>query len=336
MDLFREKEAEERKTPEEIERDALNAANRQKVEDDENKKKRNINNIFAKSQIEALNELKQDQSLKSALQILVKNFTFILPDTKGGNKGIIFAGRYGTDTWDYYYDTLTAKSRQDYTSEFITYSSILNNTGDLYKKQNDRPNNIFSKSSSVALHASTRDILQGRINEINANEGIYKSVSDKFLELWKQRFKENMAVAQYDESEQTDDKFSSLLKSEILFFLPPKASKSDYLFNLVIMYLFPIELKYAPVPLVYGLKGEHGDRICEECVGMLDDNYSKALEESAYRRENALKFKQSPNSAVGGRRTKRRKQKKKKTNKMMRIKQNTKMNKQRRTYRRRR
>jgi len=335
MDLIREQEEEAKKSPEEKQRDAVWAANRQKDDDDKNEKKRNINNIFAKSQIEALNELKQDQSLKRALQILVNNFTFILKDTKGGQKGIIFAGPNGTNTMDDYYDSMS-KSSQNYASEFITYSSILNNTKDLYNKQINRPKGIFSKSSSVALHTSTTDELQRRINEMNANETIYKSVSNKFLELWKQRFKENMATAQYDESEQTDDKFNSLLKGEILYYLPPGASPPNYLFNLVIMYLFPIELKYAPVPSVYGLNGINGVRNCDECVKMLDDNYSKAMKESPYRSDKALKFKNSPDSSVGGRRTKRRKQKKGKTNKMMRIKQNTKMNKQRRTYRRRR
>jgi hypothetical protein len=328
-------EADAKKSPEERERAKINDANRQKVEDDENEKKRNINNIFAKSQIEALNELKQDQSLKSALQILVKNFTFILKDTKGGQKGIIFAGPNGTNTRDDYYDSIS-KSFQNYASEFITYSSILNNTKDLYNKQINRPKGIFSKSSSVAIHTSTTDELQKRINEMKANETIYTSVSNKFLELWKQRFKENMAAAQYDESERTDEKFNSLLKTKVLWhFLSNGASAPDYLFNLVIMYLFPIELKYAPIPLVYGLNGTNGVRNCDECVKMLDGNYLKAMNESAYRSDKALKFKESPNSAVGGRRTKRMKQKRGKTNKMMRMKQNTKTNKRRRTHRRR-
>lgn len=336
MDLYNERVAEAKKTLEEKQRDAENDAIRAKVEDDKNEKKRNINNIFAKSQIEALNELKQDQSLKSALQILVKNFTFILKDTKGGQKGIIFAGPNGTNAWDEHYDSIS-KSSQNYASEFITYSSILNNTKDLYTKQINRPKGIFSKSSSVALHTSTTDELQRRINEMEANKPIYESVSNKFLELWKQRFKENMAAAQYDESEQTDEKFSSLLKTEVFSPpFPPGASPPDYLFNLVIMYLFPIELKYAPVPSVYGLNGVNGVRNCDECVNMLDDNYKKAIKQSPYRSDNALNFKKSPNSAVGGRRTKRRKQKKGKTNKMMRIKQNTKMNKQRQTHKRRR
>ena len=329
--LAKEKEA-ETKSPEQMQQEYDNAAVLA-VEDEKNIQ---IKISFAKSQIQALNELEQDQSLKDALQILVTNFTFILQDTKGVKKGIIFAGPYGTQTWDEH-----DNSMQNYTSEFITYSSILNNTKHLLDDQNNRPKGIFSKATSVALHTSTTDEVQRRINKMEANKPIYESVSDKFLELWKEKFKKNMAAAH--ESEQTDDKFTSLLKTGFFAKLDTN-SLPDYLFNLVIMYLFPIQLKYVPVPLVYGLRassayGHHtssGIRIYNECIGILDDNYKKAIELNLDRKENAVKFKNSPNTAVGGRRTKRRKSRMRQSIKKMRIKQNTKMNKQRRTYRRRR
>jgi hypothetical protein len=172
---------------------------------------------------------------------------------------------------------------------------------------------------------------------MNTKKDTYDSVSQKFLNLWKQRFKENMAAAQYDESEQTDEKFSSLLEREIWYFLPKRASQSDYLFNLVIMYLFPNEVKYTNLSPVYGIQRIDGNIICDECLRMLDENYKTAFDKNdyGYRKDEALKFKNSPDSAIGGRRTKRRKQKKRKTNKMMRIKQNTKMNKRGRTHKRR-
>ena len=60
-----------------------------------------------------------------------------------------------------------------------------------------------------------------------------------------------------------------------------------------------------------------------ECIGILDDNYKKAIELNLDRKENAVKFKNSPNTAVGGRRTKRRKSRMRQSIKKMRIEYNS-------------
>lgn len=327
---FYSREVEARKNPEERRQSDEADAIENELQKKENEKKKNIQVLLVKSEIEALNELKRDQSLIDALKILVKNFTFILKDTKGGKTGIIFAGPYGTKDFDKHYDKFKDSSR-NYTSDYITYAPILRNTKDLYTRQNERPKGIFSKSASVEIHTNTTDELRRRIDEMEANKDIYEFVSQKFRGLWQEKFKKMLNESPYDDEKTNYDKIFDE------FFIQ-KSINNTQLFNLVIMYLFPKELKYAELPAIYGISGDSGQENAYN--GILDPDYKQALDE--YSGEEAAKrFKTNPDSVpVGGRRTKRRKLKmghsvKKMRPKRLKQKQNTKMNKRRRTYKRR-